>query len=269
MLKIHRLRNEVKSNRPLIHAITNPISIHACANAILAIGGRPIMAEHPKEVEEITKTAAALLLNLGNITDIRMESIRLSLKCANEKGIPVILDAVGVACSALRRNFVSDLLEIAVPTVIKGNYSEIRALYDSHYRSFGVDADSALSESDMDDICITLSRKWDAIILASGKTDIVTDGKRLAHIRNGSEQLTSVTGTGCMLGALSATYLSTDHSMNAIVAACMMLGVCGQLSQTESGSGSFMVNLMDSLNTISDENLSNLIDMEEKHLEEI
>ena len=269
MLKIHQIRNEVKSNRPLIHAITNPISIHACANAILAVGGRPIMAEHPKEVEEITKTADALLLNLGNITDIRMESMRLSLKYATKKGIPVILDAVGVACSTLRRNFVFDLFEIAVPSVIKGNYSEILALYDSHYHSFGVDADSSLSESDMDSICISLSKKWNVIILASGKTDIITDGKRLAHIRNGSEQLTSVTGTGCMLGALSATYLSAEPSMDALAAACIMLDVCGQISQTKNGSGSFMVNLMDSLNTISNANLSNLINMEEKYLEEI
>ena len=41
----------LRERAPLIHCITNPISINHCANAILALGGRPIMAEHPREVE--------------------------------------------------------------------------------------------------------------------------------------------------------------------------------------------------------------------------
>lgn len=225
------------------------------------------MAEHPKEVEEITETAGALLLNLGNITDARMESIRLSLKCATDRSIPVILDVVGISCSSLRRVFVSELLEIAVPTAIKGNYSEIYALYDGCYHSVGVDADAALSETSMDGICVSLARKWSTLILASGKTDIVTDGKRIAHIRNGSEQLASVTGTGCMLGALSAAYLSADCTMDALVSACVMMGICGQMSETPNGSGSFMVNLMDWLNTISHTHIAKFIDMEENCIE--
>ena len=101
---IHDIRKTVKQTQPLIHCITNPISINQCANAILAVGGRPIMAEHPMEVAEITRTAKALMLNLGNITDARMESIRISAKTATENGIPILLDAVGVTCSQLRRD---------------------------------------------------------------------------------------------------------------------------------------------------------------------
>ena len=93
----------LRTEAPLIHAITNPISINQCANAVLALGARPIMAEHPREVEEITATAAALLLNLGNLTDVRMEAMWRSAGTARELGIPVVLDAVGVACSRLRR----------------------------------------------------------------------------------------------------------------------------------------------------------------------
>ena len=95
-------RASLKEKRPLIHCITNPISINDCANAILAVGGRPIMAEHPLEAEAITETAQALSLNLGNITDARMESMRLSGKQARSLPIPAVLDAVGVACSPLR-----------------------------------------------------------------------------------------------------------------------------------------------------------------------
>ena len=68
--EISRIRAAVQQKAPLIHCITNPISIHDCANVVLAAGGRPMMAEHPAEVEEITVTAGALALNLGNITAV-------------------------------------------------------------------------------------------------------------------------------------------------------------------------------------------------------
>ena len=118
---IRDIRKTLRDRQPLIHCITNPISINQCANAILAVGGRPMMAEHPQEVAEITRTAQSLMLNLGNITDARMESILISAETAQEAGIPFLLDAVGIACSTLRRDYVNRLLNTAIPTVIKGN----------------------------------------------------------------------------------------------------------------------------------------------------
>lgn len=269
MKAVSRIKEDVENRHPLIHCITNPISINQCANALLAVGARPIMAEHPQEVGEITVTAKSLLLNLGNITDVRMESMRISLMTAKEKGIPVILDAVGIACSKLRRDFVSELLNIAVPTVIKGNYSEINALYHGEYRSAGVDADAALSVSSMDRAAAELARKFHTIILASGKTDIVTDGRRLIHINNGTGQLATITGTGCMLGALCAAYLSVEPDIEAVVTACAVLGIAGQLSETDAGSGTFMVNLMDTLSVMKDAQLEKYLDKEETSIEDI
>ena len=128
MRPIPDIRGAVRERSSLIHCITNPISINQCANAILAVGGRPIMAEHPREVSEITATAGALMLNLGNITDVRMAAMRLSARTAAEHGTPILLDAVGVACSRLRRDYACCLMEAVTPAVIKGNYSEINAL---------------------------------------------------------------------------------------------------------------------------------------------
>jgi hydroxyethylthiazole kinase len=197
--------SRIRQKQPLIHCITNPISINQCANAILAVGGRPMMAEHPLEVAEITQTAQSLLLNLGNITDIRMEAIRVSGQTAAETGIPIVLDAVGIACSRLRRDFLRELLSTVTPTVIKGNYSEIYALYQDGYRATGVDADPTLEITAMDRCAVTLSREKSTMILASGKVDILTDGMRLVHIRNGTAQLSSVTGTSSSTEASSIT----------------------------------------------------------------
>ncbi len=129
-LSIAEIRKYTKEAAPLIHCITNPISIHDCANIILAAGARPIMAEHPAEVAEITAVASALMLNLGNITDARIESIQRALKEANRRKIPVLLDLVGVTCSSLRREFARKLLTDGRFAVIKGNISEILAAAD-------------------------------------------------------------------------------------------------------------------------------------------
>ena len=113
-------RQLTRAAQPLIHCITNPISIHDCANIILAAGGRPIMAEHPAEVAEITRSSHALALNLGNITDARMKSMPESLKTAASLHIPVMLDLVGTACSNLRYEFAQKLMNIHMPELLKG-----------------------------------------------------------------------------------------------------------------------------------------------------
>lgn len=267
MRPIPDIRGAVRERSSLIHCITNPISINQCANAILAVGGRPIMAEHPREVSEITATAGALMLNLGNITDVRMEAMRLSARTAAEHGTPILLDAVGVACSKLRRDYACSLMEAVTPAVIKGNYSEINALYQESYRASGVDADAALDAQTVERAAATLARTRRTVVLASGKVDIVTDGTRLIRVRNGTPQLSCVTGTGCMLGALTAAYLSAASGLDAAVTACAVLGICGQLAETERGAGSFMTGLLDALSTLQDAELERYMDLEEIEIE--
>ena len=266
---IHNIRKTVKEMQPLIHCITNPISINQCANGILAIGARPMMAEHPKEVSEITRTAQALMLNLGNITDVRMESMRISAKTANGMGIPILLDAVGIACSTLRREYIKELLNTATPTVIKGNYSEIQALYRDSYRSSGVDADSSLDIQTIDHAAVSLARSLGTVILASGKVDIVTDGKSLYHIHNGTPLLSQITGTGCLQGALCASYLSAKPGIEAVITGSCILGICGELARSQRGTGTFLCSLMDKLSTLTDTEIEEHLYLEEISIEEI
>ena len=134
-----KARNDLRETAPLIHCITNPIAINDCANGILAVGGKPIMAEHPDEVEEITCIAGALGVNIGNITDARRTSVLTSAKAAKTAGVPVSFDAVGVTCSALRRDLTHTLLREACPEILKGNDAEIRAIAGAHFESRGID----------------------------------------------------------------------------------------------------------------------------------
>lgn len=266
--EINEIRRSLRQQKPLVHSITNPISINQCANAILAVGAKAIMAEHPCEVAEITETAKALLLNIGNLTDARMCSAAISSKVAKEKKIPSVLDVVGVACLKSRRAFAKKLIEKACPDIIKGNYSEIKALFHGEYHSEGIDSEN----SDTDEISLIaakLAQQYQTVILASGKTDIITDGRKIAFSKNGCEQLTTVTGTGCMLGALCACYLSVCDSFTAATAACTVLGVCGELSMTEKGSGSFLLNLMDNLSTLTDKDVTEKTRVEVRKIEKL
>ncbi len=266
---INNIRDIVKKESPLIHSITNPISINQCANAVLSVGARPIMAEHPGEVSEITQTSKALCLNLGNITDIRMKSILISAKTAQQHNIPIVLDLAGVACSKLRRQFAGEIIKVCCPTLIKGNYSEINAMYNPMYKSSGVDTDLSLTTDETAKIVKNLCRQTNTIVLASGKTDIVCDGNKLIYINNGCAQLATVTGTGCMLGTLAACYLSACNNIWAAVTACAVLGISGELSETDKGNASFMMRLMDNISILKNEYVTKYLKLEEKEIEKI
>ena len=247
MIKINSIVEEIKTSSPLIHCITNPISINQCANAILSLGARPIMAEHPKETREITASADALLLNLGNITDARIKSIRISFDEAKKRNIPTVIDAVGVACSTLRRKYIIKLLKRYTPTVIKGNYSEIVALYDLHYRSCGVDSDKKLSTDKVKSVTEKLSLKYNCIILASGKADIIAENGISVFVNGGTPDHSLVTGTGCMLGAICACFLVVNKSAISIECACRFFKKCGVKARSTAGNGGLTAKLIDAI----------------------
>ena len=295
--RILQLRKRIKEEKPLIHCITNPISIHDCANVVLAVGARPIMAEHPAEVADITASAGALMLNLGNITDARIESMKRSMRTAMENKIPVLLDLVGVACSDLRLDLARELLSIGHPAVLKGNMSELLAVSGLPSHAIGIDAGAqdALTAENMETVSEVLrafSRSNQAIVLATGKQDFVTDGERIVLVQNGSAALSGITGTGCMVGALTAAFLPgcedniakemtdsieadvwsggemgfNERSGNYLAAAVLgtaLMGIAGEEAEKISrGPGSFQVNLLDEIYGLSDRQLLNLLKIE-------
>ena len=258
--RMPEIRRAVLSASPLIHCITNPISINDCANALLAVGARPIMAEHPREVAEITACASALMLNLGNITDARMESMRLAGRTAAARGIPIVLDAVGVGCSRLRLDYARGLLQDVTPSVIKGNLSELRALAGAHSSASGVDAGErdrlcARNREETAALLTALSRSTGSVIAASGQTDLIADGDMLFAVENGSPALGRITGTGCVQGALCAAFLPFCPPREAALLATVLLGLCGERSEDAPGPGSFRTALLDQLWQLSDEQL--------------
>lgn len=249
---IFSYRNFLREKTPLIHCITNPISINDCANAVLALGAKPIMAEHPKEVCEITAISNSLAVNLGNITDARLESIMLSGKKAKDLSLNSVIDMVGVACSSLRLDFAKSFVKECSPKVIKGNVSELKALCGEKNNALGIDVgknDIVTKENikTLSTLFSQMSKEYNSVIIATGKTDIIAYKNEIYTISNGCEKMSLITGTGCMLNVLIGSFLSVASPLEATILATAYFGVCGELSDNSNGTGSFRTELLDKL----------------------
>ena len=263
----------IQQEAPLIHCITNPISINDCANILLAIGARPIMAEHPDEVAEITAIAKGLALNLGNITDARMASMKISAGAAKDKGIPFVLDLVGLSCSRLRQKYAKELLQIAVPDIIKGNISELRTLLGLPTTpGMGVEAgqkEMVTQENALEyaKLFQKQAREYHTLLLATGPIDLVVSSEEAYIIANGSNALASITGTGCMNNVLAGACLAGVHGISsqatnntlAAILSCLLLGIAGENIQDiylNQGPGSFHYSLMDSISKLTPQTIA-------------
>lgn len=251
-------RNAVREQAPLIHCITNPISINDCANAVLALGAKPIMAEHPKEVCGITAIAKALAVNLGNITDARAESIMLSGHQARAMEIPSVIDVVGTACSPFRMELAQRFIRECTPAVVKGNLSEVKAIAGADYEAKGIDAGihdmvSSANQRGLHEAAVLVKNyaaSIHAVVMASGAVDIISDGRTVYFVENGAAELAKVTGTGCMLNVITGTYLSVTEPLIAAVLSAVTLGICGETADSSHGTGSYRTELMDALSTL-------------------
>ncbi|MBU5450749.1 hydroxyethylthiazole kinase [Acetivibrio sp. MSJd-27] len=262
--RILELKRRIREKKPLIHCITNPISINDCANAVLAVGAKPIMAEHPREVSEITARARALCVNMGNITDARMESILLSGKTAKALDIPHCIDMVGVGCSSLRLELAREYVRQCRPQIIKGNLSEVKAFCGLPAHAVGIDAgeeENALPETIR--MAKQLAREMDSVVYITGAVDIAAGKENVFLIRNGNPMLCQVTGTGCMANVLAGTFLSERRPLEAAVLAAALLGIAGETACGERGLGSYHISLIDKLSVMTEKDIKEHIRIEE------
>lgn len=254
-----RIVDKIRNSSPLVHCITNHVTANDCANALLAVGARPIMAEHPEEAAQITARAGALVLNLGGISGDKIIAMRNAQKSALENGVPVTLDIVGAAASGLRLDFAKELILAAPCNIIKGNAAEIMALCGVENKLCGVDGTgTGLDEESV----MRLAAETDSVVLASGCVDFITDGRRKARLKNGCGMMRYVTGMGCVLNSLCGAFLAAEgDAFYAAVFAAAALEIAGELTHT-CGSGSFRVGIMDNLYNITDDIINDKIEAE-------
>ncbi len=227
----------VRQKVPLIHNITNYVTVNDCANMLLACGSSPIMADDPEDAAEITAICGGLNINIGTLNQRTIPAMFAAGKRANALGHPVVLDPVGTGASHLRTDTALRLMRDVQFTVIRGNISEIKTLAHGSGTTKGVDADVAdkVTEETLD-ATVTFAKDFakraGVIIAITGAIDIVTDGKRAFCIRNGRPEMSAITGTGCQLSALTAAFVTAnpDMPLESTAAAVCAMGLCGEIA---------------------------------------
>lgn len=250
--------DKVRATCPLIHNITNYVTVNDVANALLAIGASPIMADEPSDASEITKICGGLNVNIGTLNKRTIKAMFASAKNAQELGHKLLLDPVGAGASALRTNTAVKLLNKFRFDVVRGNISEVKTLALGSGTTKGVDADiaDAVTESNLEKsvaFAKDFAAKKNCVVAITGAIDLVSAADRCYVIRNGRAEMSRITGTGCQLSAVTAAFAvaNPDNILEATAAAVCAMGLAGQLAwermQEGDGNSTYRNRIIDAL----------------------
>lgn len=241
----------IHEQRPLVHCITNYVTVNDVANALLALGASPIMADDEAEVQEITAMASALVLNIGTLNARTIPSMIQAAKAANRSGIPVVLDPVGAGVSSLRSETTRLLLDEVQIAIVRGNLSEIAFVAGLHSAGKGVDAGDERYQAEQ--VAELAAQRMNGVAAVTGAVDVIADGRRIVRLHNGHPMLSRVTGTGCMTTALIAAYAAQTDAMTAAVGGILSMGIAGELAYQvagAAGTGSFHMAILDAISRL-------------------
>lgn len=270
---ISRHADAVRAAAPLVHCITNYVTVESCANAVLAVGASPIMSDEPEDVEDITSICGALVLNIGTLNKQTIEGMKVAGAKAAELGHPIVLDPVGAGASKLRTAVACELLDTLPIAIVRGNMSEVKALAGAAAATQGVDvnpADAVREDADVAEAASfarDFAAKAGCVVAITGPIDIIADATCAFAVRNGTPLQGRITGCGCMLSALCAAYAAcADGSMaQAALAAVVHMGTAGQQAASRmrpcDGTGTFHTYLMDALSLATGADLAQEADV--------
>jgi len=258
---ISELLDYLRQQKPLVHHITNYVTVNDCANITLAIGASPVMADDIDEVCDIVSIAQSEVINMGTLNARTIASMIATGKKANELGKPIVFDPVGAGASSLRNQTAHKLINEVKFNVIRGNLSEILFIAGLGATTKGVDvSETDLQQSSSDTAHQTarsLAKKLGCVIAITGAVDTISDGTRTFCIENGHKMLGAITGTGCMCTSLigSANGATTDSLLGAC-AGVLFMGLAGELAFEKvghMGSGSLHISLIDQIYNLNAE----------------
>lgn len=259
---IENVRNTV----PLVHNITNYVTVNDVANILLACGGSPIMSDEPEDVADITSICGGLNINIGTLNQRSIEGMFVAGRRANELGHVVLLDPVGAGASALRTNTAVKLMDELKFNVIRGNISEIKTLAQGSGTTKGVDADvaDAVTEDTLDGAVVftkEFAKKAGCIVAITGAIDLVSDGDRCFVIRNGRPEMGKITGTGCQLSGMMTAFVvaNQENQLEATAAAVCAMGLAGEIGwsrmQEGDGNSTYRNRIIDAIYNMDEETL--------------
>ena len=235
IMDVFSFREKVQSQKPLVHHITNWVTIYDCAQMAKSFGASPVMAHAVNEAADMASIASALVLNIGTLTDDVVEAMLIAASAANKKGIPVVLDVCGAGATAYRDQTCEKILSAVHIDIIKGNASEISRIAGLSVTTKGVDAgDVAGGDDALAAAASKVAAARRAVAVITGKVDIVADAGGVYRIANGHEMMASVVGTGCMAASVIGCFAAvSDDYAAAAASALSVYGIAGELAASK------------------------------------
>jgi len=254
----------IRERKPLVHQITNYVVMNETANATLALGALPVMAHAGEEVEEMTRLASSLVLNIGTLSGHWVEAMLLAGGAATARRIPVVLDPVGAGATEYRTAPARRILDLVDVTVLRGNAGEVATLIGADAEVRGVE--SIAAGVNAAELAREAARRFGLVASVTGPVDHVSDGERVLTVTNGHPLLASVTGTGCMSSALTGCFLAAkpDLPLEAAAEALATFGVAAEdAAEGAQGPGTFHARLYDALYALDPAELDRRTGIEE------
>jgi hydroxyethylthiazole kinase len=264
--EIYKNLEKVRNQKPLVHHITNWVTIYDCANVVKIFGASPVMAHAKEEVNDMVNIASSLVLNIGTLTTDIIESMIIAGKRANERNIPVVLDVCGAGATPFRDDMCKKILSNCKIDILKGNSSEIARIAGMNIQTKGVDSSEV--NADLSQLSKSLAVKNDCTVVITGKYDIVSDKSRTFIINNGHEMMSRIVGTGCMAASVVGTFagVSSDKdyafsSVSGLVCYEIAAEIAANLCQ---GPGTFKEHLFDAVSNLSNDQIIEMQNAEVK-----
>ncbi len=246
---------DIREKTPLIHHITNYVTVNDCANITLCIGASPVMAHAEGEVEEMVAIASALVLNIGTLDSQQIHRMFIAAKAAEKRGIPIILDPVGAGATTFRTKTAQRMIQELSISILKGNAGEIGTLAGKEAHVRGVDSGGVAG--DPIDITSGLAARLGCTVVMSGATDIISDGSRIFLCENGHPYLGQISGTGCMAASVigSCAAVTSDFLCASVVGAAAF-GIAGERAAIDApGPGSCKYRLFDCMAALTPDDI--------------
>ncbi|HLS10186.1 hydroxyethylthiazole kinase [Lentibacillus sp.] len=239
---------EVRELTPLIHHLTNQVVVNFSANGLLSFGAAPVMAKAEEEAADMASNADGILLNIGTLTADELPAMTHAGQAANEKGIPVLLDPVGVAATPFRTKAVKNILDEVQPTVIKGNAGELAHLVEIPWETKGVES---VGDGNVDEIALKVAETYQTAAVVTGKTDVICIEGEILYNQTGHSLLGKITGAGCLLGSVITACLSTNNPIkHQVLTAIEFYGLAAEYAAKRpdvNGPGTFLPHFIDAL----------------------
>ncbi len=255
-MKVYDLLTRVRANKPLIHHLTNWVTIGDCAHVTKAFGASPVMAHAKEEVQEMAQLATALVMNIGTLTVDLIDSMKMAATVANKNDVPVVLDVCGAGATQLRRQQCCSLMQDVKVDIIKGNASEIATMAGYQMQTKGVETGQV--SGDQISFAKELAVSCKVTVVITGAEDIVVDEKRTAVVKNGHPMMGDVVGTGCMSTSAVGVFAAVEKDFfYATLSALCCFEIAGELAAEASRTpGSFRQKLLEEIYLLNEQTIN-------------